>query len=87
MNIILNPQQEQFIASQLQTGQYQNVQQVIDEALELLAERKHQVKQQKLAELRQVIAVGTEQIVQGKVRDGEAVFEELQTQLNLSLDR
>jgi putative addiction module CopG family antidote len=45
MNIILNPQQEQFIASQLQTGQYQSVQQVIDEALELLAERKLQVKQ------------------------------------------
>jgi len=45
MNIILNPQQEQFIASQLQTGQYQNAQQVIDEALELLAERKLQVKQ------------------------------------------
>ena len=87
MNIILNLQQEQFIASQLQTGQYQNVQQVIDEALALLAERKHQVKQQKLAELRQVIAVGTEQIAQGKVRDGEAVFEELQAQLNLSLDR
>lgn len=45
MSIIFNPQQEQFIASQLKTGQYQNVEQVIDEALELLAERKHQVKQ------------------------------------------
>ena len=87
MNIILNLQQEQFIASQLETGQYHNAQQVIDEALALLAERKLQVKQQKLAELRQVITVGTEQIAQGKVRDGEAVFEELQAQLNLSVDR
>ena len=46
----------------MQTDRYQTTEQMIDEALELLAERRQQVKPQKLTEFKQVIAVGTEQI-------------------------
>ncbi|GEM_PF-6828143 len=37
--------------------------------------------QQKLEELRQKIAIGTEQIAQGKITDGELVFKALQDKL------
>jgi len=43
MNIILKPEQARFIDDQLQTGRYQTAEQVIDQALELLAECEQQV--------------------------------------------
>jgi antitoxin ParD1/3/4 len=57
MNITLSPDQQSFVQSQIETGHYSSVEDLISEALVLLASR-----QQKLAELRQQIAVGTEQI-------------------------
>ncbi len=36
MNIILSPEQEKFIQSQIAKGKYTNIQQVIDSALKLL---------------------------------------------------
>jgi antitoxin ParD1/3/4 len=77
MNITLSPEQQAFVQSQLTTGQYNNVEALISEALKLLANR-----QQKLAELRQQIAIGTEQIRNGQVNDGEEVFDRLQTKLS-----
>jgi antitoxin ParD1/3/4 len=77
MNITLSPEQQAFVQSQLTTGQYDNVEALISEALTLLANR-----QQKLAELRQQIAIGTEQIHNGQVNDGEEVFDRLQSKLS-----
>jgi antitoxin ParD1/3/4 len=77
MNITLSPEQQAFVQNQLTTGQYDNVEALISEALKLLANR-----QQKLAELRQQIAIGTEQIRNGQVNDGEEVFDRLQTKLS-----
>jgi antitoxin ParD1/3/4 len=39
MNIVLNPELEQLIQSQLDTGQYENIEAVLREALRLLSEQ------------------------------------------------
>ena len=39
MNVVLNPELEQLIQSQLDTGKYENVQAVLREALRLLSEQ------------------------------------------------
>ena len=41
MPITLQPEQEQFIQTQLATGGYTNATEVIPEALQLLAKRNH----------------------------------------------
>ena len=51
------------------SGRFTNADDVINEAFKLLEER-----EQRLEELRQKIAVGTQQIAQGRVTDGEIVF-------------
>ncbi len=76
MNIQLKPEQEKFIQEQMATGRFNHVDDVINEAFKLLEER-----ERRLEELRQKIAVGTKQIQQGKVTDGEAVFERLQEKI------
>ncbi|MGB3759623.1 MAG: type II toxin-antitoxin system ParD family antitoxin [Rivularia sp. (in: cyanobacteria)] len=65
-----------FIQAQMASGRFNNADDVIDEAFKLLEER-----QRRLEELRQKIAVGTEQIEQGRVTDGEIVFERLQEKI------
>jgi antitoxin ParD1/3/4 len=42
---------------------------------------KHNYKERKLIQLRKQIAEGTQQIREGKVVDGEAVFQQLQEKL------
>ncbi|MEO1428268.1 MAG: type II toxin-antitoxin system ParD family antitoxin [Cyanobacteria bacterium J06633_8] len=76
MNIKLKPEQEKFIQEQMATGRFNHVDDVINEAFKLLEER-----EKGLEELRQKIAVGTEQIEQGRVTDGEVVFERLQEKI------
>ncbi len=76
MNIQLKPEHEQFIQAQMASGRFTNADDVINEAFKLLEER-----ERRLQELRQKIAVGTEQIAQGKVTDGEVVFERLQEKI------
>jgi antitoxin ParD1/3/4 len=76
MTISLQPEHELFIQSQLETGRYQHPEEVISEAFRLLAER-----EARLGELRQKIAIGTEQIVNGQVVDGETVFARLQQKI------
>ena len=77
MNITLSSDQQAFVQSQIETGHYSSVEDLISEALVLLASR-----QQKLAELRQQIAVGTEQIRNGQVTNGEEVFDRLQVKIS-----
>ncbi|MGB3652785.1 MAG: type II toxin-antitoxin system ParD family antitoxin [Rivularia sp. (in: cyanobacteria)] len=76
MNIQLKPEHEQFIQAQMASGRFTNADDVINEAFKLLEER-----ERRLEELRQKIAVGTEQIAQGRVTDGEVVFERLQEKI------
>ncbi|MHC5738418.1 type II toxin-antitoxin system ParD family antitoxin [Nostoc sp.] len=78
MYIQIKPELEQFIQAQLASGRFTNADDVINEAFKLLQER-----EQRLEELRQKIAVGTEQIAKGEVTDGEVVFARLQEKIRL----
>ncbi|QLE47288.1 type II toxin-antitoxin system ParD family antitoxin [Nostoc sp. C057] len=78
MYIQIKPELEQFIQAQLARGRFTNADDVINEAFKLLQER-----EQRLEELRQKIAVGTEQIAKGQVTDGEVVFAKLQEKIRL----
>jgi antitoxin ParD1/3/4 len=53
---------------------------VISEAFKLLAARSNRIEQ-----LRQKIAVGTTEIANGQMTDGEVVFERLQAKIDLIL--
>ena len=77
MNIVLKPEYEEFIRSQIQSGKYGSVEELIGEAIALLRERK-----QRIEELRQKIAVGTAQIAKGQVTDGELVFARIQEKID-----
>lgn len=77
MNIALKLEYQQFIQSQIEKGNYANVDEVISAAFRLLQER-----ERRLEELSQKIAVGTEQIARGQVTDGEIVFTRLQEKIN-----
>ncbi|WP_299484454.1 type II toxin-antitoxin system ParD family antitoxin [Acaryochloris sp. IP29b_bin.137] len=77
MNVDLKPEQEQFVQQQLEKGRFSTVDELIGTALSLLSEQ-----EQRLEALRQQIAVGTEQIQQGKVVDGEATFGRLQAKIS-----
>ena len=81
MNITLRYEQEQFIQAQIKKGRYQTAEQVISEALKVLEEFNRQRDEIRLEELRQKIAVGTEQIKKGQVSDGEEVFARLEEKL------
>ncbi|OYD93729.1 CopG family transcriptional regulator [Nostoc sp. 'Peltigera membranacea cyanobiont' 210A] len=78
MYIQIKPELEQFIQAQLASGRFTNADDVINEAFKLLQER-----EQRFEELRQKIAVGTEQIAKGQVTDGEVVFARLQEKIRL----
>lgn len=77
MTIFLKPEQEQFIQAQIETGKYIDAEEVVKEAFQLLEKR-----DRAFAELRQKIAVGTEQIANGQVTEGEIVFSRLQQKIN-----
>jgi antitoxin ParD1/3/4 len=77
MNIQLKSEQEQFIQSQIDRGEYKTAEDVISEAFKLLEARAH-----KIEELRQKIAVGTQEIANGQMTDGEVVFERLQAKIS-----
>jgi antitoxin ParD1/3/4 len=76
VNIQLKSEQEQFIRSQIDRGEYQTAEDVISEAFRLLEARAN-----KIEELRQKIAVGTQEIANGQMTDGEVVFERLQAKI------
>jgi antitoxin ParD1/3/4 len=76
MYIQIKPELEQFIQAKVASGRFASADDVINEAFKLLQER-----EQRLEELRQKIAVGTEQIAKGQVTDGEAVFARLQEKI------
>jgi antitoxin ParD1/3/4 len=81
MSLSLTPELEQAIVEKVKSGRYQSVDEVLLEGLRLLEERDRALDEQQLEELRQKIAVGTEQIAKGQVTDGEIVFEKLRTKI------
>ncbi len=81
MSPSLTPETEQAIEKQVKSGRYQSADEVILEGLRLLEERDRALDAQRLEELRQEIAIGTEQIAKGKVTDGETVFKSLRVKI------
>jgi antitoxin ParD1/3/4 len=79
MNIALGHEQQEFIQTQISAGTYGNPDDLINEAIALLA-----TKHRKLTELKEMIAIGTDQIQRGEVIDGELVFERLQAKYGFS---
>jgi len=80
MQIAIKPDQEKFILEKLQQGKYKSVDDLLTVAFQLLDQ--HDEREKQLIELRQKIAEGTQQINEGKVVDGELVFQQLQQKLN-----
>jgi len=76
MNVNLKPEYEQFIKAQIASGQFTSVDEVINEAVKWLELRFH-----RLEKLQRKIALGTEQIANGQVTDGELVFARLQEKI------
>ncbi|WP_013325780.1 ribbon-helix-helix domain-containing protein [Gloeothece verrucosa] len=73
MDIILKPEQEQFIQEKLKSGKYKSIDEVIIEAFRLLEEQdKHY--EQWVEETRQKVTVGLEQLDRGEGNEVEVVI-------------
>ncbi len=81
MTIQLKPEQEKFIQEKIASGEYSNADDVISQAFKLLEAREKKIK-----ELKDKIAVGTEQIVNGQVTNGEIVFSRLEEKISQIAD-
>ena len=77
MNVSLTPELEELVNQKVATGMYNSASEVVREALRLLREQ-DEMKQRRLAELRQQIAIGLEQLRQGRSKPlDENLMEEI----------
>ncbi|RJP24379.1 MAG: type II toxin-antitoxin system ParD family antitoxin [Candidatus Omnitrophota bacterium] len=76
MNIVLSPEQEQFVHEQIACGRYNSANDMIREALRLLEER-NESSHHRFEELRREIAIGIEQADRGELVNGKEVFSKL----------
>ncbi|MEC4891484.1 MAG: type II toxin-antitoxin system ParD family antitoxin [Oscillatoria sp. PMC 1051.18] len=76
MSIILKPEHEQFIQSQVASGKFANQEEVLDTAFRLL-EKLHGEYEQWLEETRNKVKVGITELDRGEGLDGEAVITEI----------
>lgn len=65
MNVSLTPELEQLVAEKVESGRYTSASEVIREALRLLEEH-DQMKQQRLAQVREKIDRGLQQLDAGQ---------------------
>lgn len=77
MNVSLTPELEQFIQSQLESGKFTSVDEVIIAGIKLLEERER-IYKGRFEELKREIMIGIEASERGEVVDGETVFAELE---------
>ena len=86
MSITLKPEQEQLIQAKVKTGKYNNVDEVITEALQLLEERdKHYQKW--IEETRQKVAVGLAQLDGGEGIEVQTVINNLKEKVRQTKER
>jgi antitoxin ParD1/3/4 len=76
MNVSLTPQLEDLVKRKVDSGLYNSSSEVVREALRLLEER-DRLQEMRLAELRQEIQIGLDQLDRGEGVDGKEVFAEL----------
>jgi antitoxin ParD1/3/4 len=79
MPITLKQEQEKFVLDKLQQGKYENADELFAIAFELL--EKNEQKEQELIQIKEKILEGKKQIKEGKITDGEIVFQRLQAKL------
>lgn len=80
MNVSLTPELEQFIQSQLESGKFTSVDEVIAAGIKLLEERER-IYKGRFEELRKEIMIGIEAADRGELIDGETVLRELREKL------
>ncbi|MCL1491575.1 MAG: type II toxin-antitoxin system ParD family antitoxin [Pseudanabaena sp. Salubria-1] len=80
MPITLQPEQEQFIQTQLATGRYTNATEVIAEALQLLEKRNHYDRW--VEELGNKIDIAAAELDRGEGLDGEIAINQLRARLH-----
>ena len=80
MTITLQPEQEQFIQTQLASGRYTNATEVIAEALQLLEKRNHYDRW--VEELRNKIDIAAAELDRGEGIDGEIAINQLRARLH-----
>jgi len=76
MNVNLGPVFDDFVADLLKSGFYQSQSEILREGLRLLKERED-LKQMRLAALRQEIDVGVAEADRGELVDATGVFAEI----------
>lgn len=76
MNVSLTPELEHLVHEKVQSGFYTSASEVVREALRLLNDR-DTLQKQRMAELRQEVSVGLEDLKQGRSVPGKQVFSEL----------
>ncbi len=76
MDVLLTPEIERFIRSQVESGKYGSVADVIQAGIQLLEER-DSIYKGRFEELRQEVSIGVEQLDRGERLEGRAVIEEL----------
>jgi antitoxin ParD1/3/4 len=70
MAIVLKPEQERFIQSQIDAGQFSNPEQVIDTAFRLLEQQSAEYLQW-VNKVRGKIAIAKDEVARGELLDGE----------------
>jgi antitoxin ParD1/3/4 len=76
MAIVLKPEQERFIQSQIDAGQFSNPEQVIDTAFRLLEQQSAEYLQW-VNEVREKVAIAQDEVARGEVLDGETVVNDI----------
>jgi antitoxin ParD1/3/4 len=76
MNVSLNPELEQFIHNQVESGKYTSTDAVIIAGIRLLEEQER-IYKGRFEELKREILVGIEQLDRGERLDGREVIEQL----------
>lgn len=79
MSITLKQEQEKFIMDKLQQGKYKSAEELLATAFQLLEENEQ--KEQEIIWLREKILEGKQQMEEGKMTDGEVVFQRLEEKL------
>ena len=80
MTVTLTAEQERFIAEQLKSGHYRSAGDVITQSLGMLRAQEEFIRSN-VAELRDKIAVGLEQVKRGEVVDGRTAIRNLRGKL------
>jgi antitoxin ParD1/3/4 len=76
MAIVLKPEHEQFIQSQIDAGQFSNPEQVIDTAFRLLEQQSAEYLQW-VNDVREKVTIARDEVAKGEVLDGETVVNDI----------